>query len=295
MVFDSIASMINKAEKDKKALWEVILEDDVSERGVAPEDAISQMMRLWLSMKSTSGDYDGDRVSVSGLSGGDGAKMSAAIGQKTLIGGPFLGRVIAEALKTAESNSCMRRIVAAPTAGSCGVLPAVLIPYAEEEGISDDEIVQALFVAAGFGGIIASRATIAGAEGGCQAEIGAASAMAAAALVTLKHGSPLACAHACAMALKNLLGLVCDPVAGLVEVPCVKRNVIGAVNAISCANMALAGIESKIPPDEVIDAMRSVGDLLPASLKETSNAGLAKTPTAQAINEMLHSKSTPRN
>ena len=282
MAFNSISSLLKQTEEDNKPLWEVILNDDVRERAVSHEDSFSRMKNLWLSMKEASQNYDGSLYSASAMSGGDGAKMSAAVSEGMTVGGQFIGQVIAEALKMGESNACMRRIVAAPTAGSCGVLPAVLIPFAEKELLDDDDVVRALYVAAGFGGIIASRATIAGSEGGCQAEVGAASAMAATALVSLKHGTPSMCAHACAMALKNLLGLVCDPVAGLVEVPCVKRNVIGAVNAISSADMALAGIKSRIPPDEVIDAMRTVGNLMPAALRETGEGGLAQTPTGIA-------------
>ena len=180
--------------------------------------------------------------------GGDAAKVEQAAAQGRLLGGDYLAAVTAEALKTAECNACMKRIVAAPTAGSCGVLPAVLLlPLARAGEAGDEAICEALYVAAGFGQVIAARATLAGAEGGCQAEVGAASAMAAAALCYLKGGTPAACAAAAAMALGNLLGLVCDPVAGLVEVPCVKRNVVGAVNAVACANMALAGIDSAIP------------------------------------------------
>ena len=191
------------------------------------------------------------------------------------------GPELAEALKTAECNACMKRIVAAPTAGSCGVLPAVLLPLARAGEADEEAICDALYVAAGFGQVIAARATLAGAEGGCQAEVGAASAMAAAALCHLKGGTPEQCAAAAAMALGNLLGLVCDPVAGLVEVPCIKRNVVGAVNAVSCANMALAGVDYAIPCDEVIDAMGRVGSLLSPDLRETGQGGLANTPAAR--------------
>ena len=194
-------------------------------------------------------------------------------------GGDYLAEVTAEALKTAECNACMKRIVAAPTAGSCGVLPAVLLPLARAGEADEEAICDALYVAAGFGQVIAARATLAGAEGGCQAEVGAASAMAAAALCHLKGGA--------AMALGNLLGLVCDPVAGLVEVPCIKRNVVGAVNAVSCANMALAGVDYAIPCDEVIDAMGRVGSLLSPDLRETGQGGLAATPTGVRIAERL--------
>ena len=193
--------------------------------------------------------------------------------------------VIATALKTGECNACMGRIVAAPTAGASGVLPAVLIPLQRRDGIPDERMVQALYVSAGFGQVIAQRASIAGAEGGCQAEVGSASGMAAAALVHVMGGSAEQMAHACGMALANTLGLVCDPVAGLVEVPCVKRNVMGAVNALSCAEMALSGAGSVIPCDEVIDAMRSVGECLPAALRETGGGGLAASPTGRRIAE----------
>ena len=187
------------------------------------------------------------------------------------------------ALKMAESNACMRRIVAAPTAGSCGVIPAVLIPYYEAKLASKEDIVKALFVSGAIGQVIADRASISGAQGGCQAEIGSASAMAAGALTFLQGGDAKQICNAAALALKGLLGLVCDPVAGLVEIPCVKRNVIGTVNAVSCTDMAIAGVESKIPPDEVIDAMGEVGDKMDASLKETALGGLAVTPAAIKI------------
>ena len=177
----------------------------------------------------------------------------------------------------------MKRIVAAPTAGSCGVLPAVLLTMEEQLGYSLNEMTEAMFVAAGIGRIIAERAFLAGAAGGCQAEIGSASAMAAGSAVYLKGGDAETVCHAAALALKNLLGLACDPVAGLVEVPCVKRDVVGAVNALTSADMALAGIRSVIPPDEVIDAMRSIGVCMSPALRETGEGGLAATPTGIRI------------
>ena len=199
-------------------------------------------------------------------------------GQGGTLCGPFLTDVMAGALRMGECNACMKRIVAAPTAGACGVLPAVLLPCRKHLGVSDEALIQALYVASGFGMVIAARASISGAEGGCQAEIGSAAAMAAPALVHLQGGAPAQMAHACAMAVKNLLGLVCDPVGGLVEVPCVKRNVIGAMDALSAAQMALAGIESRVPPDQVLDAMAEVGRSLPHTLRETGRGGLAATP-----------------
>ena len=215
--------------------------------------------------------------------GGDGLKMRQYnLKGKNLAGG-YVGEVIAEALSMAESNACMRRIVAAPTAGSCGVLPAVLIPTAKRFALTDAQVEEALYVAAGIGQVIASRAFIAGATGGCQAEIGSASAMAAGALAYIQGGDEETICHAVAIALKALLGLVCDPVAGLVEVPCVKRNVIGAVNAMTAADQALAGIQSFIPVDQVIDAMREVGEKMDASLRETGLGGLAATPKGMEV------------
>ena len=190
--------------------------------------------------------------------------------------------VCAYAFAVAEENAAGGTIVTAPTCGACGVLPAVLLPCARHFSLSREQLVQALYVASGFGMVIAARASISGAEGGCQAEIGSAAAMAAPALVHLRGGTPSMMAHACAMAVKNLLGLVCDPVGGLVEVPCVKRNVIGAMDALSAAQMALAGIESRVPPDQVLDAMAEVGRSLPPSLRETGKGGLAATPFGMA-------------
>ena len=204
-----------------------------------------------------------------------------------LLGGTYFQRVTEQALKVAECNACMKRIVAAPTAGSCGVLPAVLLPL-QRRGLADEAAVhRALYIAAGFGQVVAARATLAGAEGGCQAEVGAASGMAAAALVDIKGGTAEQCAEAFAMALTNLEGLVCDPVAGLVEIPCIKRNVIGAMNAVSAADMALAGVVGHIPADEVIDAMAEVGNAMSKDLRETGIGGLAGTPTGRAICEIV--------
>ena len=278
MAFQSVAQLISSAAR--LPLWCAVLEDDCRDRGAGQADSLSKMSALWQAMKDSVSGYDETRRSPSGLSGGQGAKMAQA--ERTLCG-PFLQQVIATALKVGEHNACMGRIVAAPTAGASGVMPAVLLPLQEQEHLSDELMVECLYVAAGFGQVIASRASISGAEGGCQAEVGSASGMAAAALVHARGGSPEQMATACAMALQNVLGLVCDPVAGLVEVPCVKRNVMGAVNAMACADMALAGISGAIPCDEVIDAMGAVGHCLPASLRETGEGGLAATPTGRNI------------
>lgn len=287
MAYSSVKAMLNVSRQNNQPLWDVILQSDLLESGLTRPQSLAEMHHLWQVMVQTSDNYCGADRSASGFAGGDAAKVAEAEARGQLLTGGYLAQVMAEALKTAECNACMKRIVAAPTAGSCGVLPAVLLPLARSGEADEEAICDALYVAAGFGQVIAARATLAGAEGGCQAEVGAASAMAAAALCHLKGGAPEQCAAAAAMALGNLLGLVCDPVAGLVEVPCIKRNVVGAVNAVSCANMALAGVDYAIPCDEVIDAMGRVGSLLSPDLRETGQGGLAATPTGVRIAQTL--------
>ena len=276
MAFHSVEQLL-KAASDRP-LWAAVQAEDCNDTGMSPDSSRAQMGRLWDAMQATQADYDPARRSASGLAGGDGALLE---GQGPGLCGDFLRSVIAAALKAGECNACMRRIVASPTAGSSGTLPAVLIPLARRDHIDDEVMVQALYVAAGFGQVIAARASISGAEGGCQAEVGSASAMAAAALVYVMGGTPEAMAHGCALALANTLGLVCDPVGGLVEVPCISRNVMGAANALTCAEMALSGVKSRIPCDEVIDAMGAVGAVLPAALRETGQGGMAATPTGR--------------
>lgn len=220
-----------------------------------------------------------DLRSVSGLTGGNAYKLMEGVKNGVTAGGSLLGRMAARALAVAECNAAMGRIVAAPTAGACGILPAVLLTLQEEYGYTDEQLVNALYVAGAFGMVIAHRASISGAQGGCQAECGSAAGMAAAAIVYLKGGSAAQSADACSFALMNLLGLVCDPVKGLVEVPCVFRNV-GAISiALTAADMALSGIVCPIPCDEVIDAMRQVGDALPSALRETGEGGCAGCPS----------------
>ncbi len=219
--------------------------------------------------------------SSSGRAGGDGEKLHQYNEAGKNICGSFVGLVMEKAIKMGESNACMRRIVAAPTAGSCGVLPAVLLSFEEQFSATEEQMVQALYVAAGSGKVIAENAFIAGAAGGCQAEIGSAAAMSAGALAYLQGADPQTVMHAAALALKNMLGLACDPVGGLVEVPCIKRNSYGAVNAVTSAQLALSGICSAITPDDVIDSMRRIGNQMPASLKETSEGGLATSASAE--------------
>ena len=290
MNLDSMKDILAAASREDKSLWEIILETDMDNRGVTREASLAKMAEAWRAMVAASDSYNGKRHSASGLVGGQGEQMRAYAAAGDPISGGFAAQVIAEALCMGESNACMRRIVAAPTAGACGVMPAVLIPLYRRDHIPEEKMLEAMFVASGIGAVIAYRACIAGASGGCQAEIGSASAMAAGALVTLRGGTAEQVCQAVAMALKNLLGLVCDPVAGLVEVPCVKRNVIGAMNAMSAADMALAGIESRIPVDEVIDAMGDVGRRLPVEFRETALGGLAVTPTGKAVKERMMGK-----
>lgn len=282
MALDSMQEIFEKMQEGQKPFWKVVQDTDVEERQVTPEASFEKMRMTWKAMLETVDTYRGDLRSLSGLVGGDGQRMAEFAASGKALAGDYLSQVITLALCTAESNACMRKIVAAPTAGACGVLPAVLIPL-YRQGVPEEEIVQGLYVAAGIGAVIAYRACIAGASGGCQAEIGSASAMAAGTLTAIRGGSAEQIGHATAMALKNLMGLVCDPVAGLVEVPCVKRNVVGAVNAASCADMALAGIESRVPVDQVIDCMGDVGRRLPVELRETALGGLAATPFGQSV------------
>ena len=274
MSLDSMKEIFDRMEAEHKPFWEIVLETDMDERQVTRQQSMAKMLTTWQYM-------------VDAAAGGDGLKMRQYSIRGRAMSGGYVSEVIAEALSMAESNACMRRIVAAPTAGACGVLPAVLLPLCKYEELSQHRILEALYVASGIGAVIAYKACIAGASGGCQAEIGTASAMAAGALVALRDGTGQQIGHAVAMALKNLMGLVCDPVAGLVEVPCVKRNVIGAVNAISAADMALAGIESRIPVDEVIDAMGEVGRRMPVEFRETALGGLAATPTGRRVKQQM--------
>ena len=287
MAYLSLEEIVKDCEAKKIPFFRLVMEDDMQERGVSEKDSRTQMVKLWQAMRDAAKNYDANERSTSGLVGGAGGRMEEYRRNEEPLCGTFVSRVIAEALKMGECNACMKRIVAAPTAGACGVLPAVLVPFFEEHETEENVILEAQYTAAGIGQVIAARAYIAGASGGCQAEIGTASAMAAGALVHLRGGSPRAIVHAAAMAIKNLLGLVCDPVAGLVEVPCVKRNVIGAMNALSSADMALAGIESRIPPDQVIDAMKEVGDLMSVSLKGTGESGLAGTPEGRSVQNRM--------
>lgn len=286
-MYESLEELWKQEDLLQKPLWEIIQEEDCKELELTKEESFFQMQQMYEAMKDADRNYDENLKSLSGLVGTEGKKIQQAREEGKLLCGNLIGKVMEKALKTSESNACMKRIVAAPTAGSCGVVPAVFLSLQEERGYQDEDMVKALFVAAGIGGVIASRASLSGAAGGCQAEIGSASAMAAGGVAFLLGGTGKEIANAAALALKNLLGLACDPVAGLVEVPCVKRNVIGAVNAITSADMTMAGIFSKIPPDEVIDAMDAIGRNMHEDIRETGKGGLAGTPTGVEIRNRM--------
>ncbi len=277
--YSSIAELCQAAEQAGTTISQTALADQ-SEQMEQPAETLYQRMAdsLGVMRDAVRAGMDPELRSTSGLTGGDAAKM-ARYAEQGGITGTFLNRAMARAIAVSEYNAAMGKVVAAPTAGSCGILPGTIVSMLEEGLCDERAAVMALFTAGAIGMVIAQQASIAGAQGGCQAECGSASAMAAAALVELCGGTPAQSAHACAMAIKNQLGLVCDPVAGLVEIPCIKRNVSGIAIAFTAAEMALAGIESKIPADECIQAMRAVGDSMPCALKETAQGGLATTPT----------------
>jgi L-serine dehydratase len=290
--YHSIAALVQAAEEKNCAISEIVLADQTEAMGQSPEKLFAAMKQnLDVMRKSAETGAEENLRSRSGLSGGDGFRMKkyALCADETAksLSGDFCARAMAKAIAIAECNAGMGRIVAAPTAGSCGIVPAAIHTMEELFNTPEEKIVMALFTAGAFGLVIIHEASIAGADGGCMAECGSAAALAAAALVELRGGSPAQAAEACAIAIKNQLGLVCDPVAGLVEVPCVKRNAGGVMCAIAAADMALAGIKSVIPVDEVISAMREVGDALPASLKETAQGGLAVTPTGLLLKQKI--------
>lgn len=287
MSYHSIEELIKLCEDNNCELWQLIMQDNANDHMISEKQVFDNMREMYIAMKNADNEYDKNLKSPSGMAGGDGELMHIYNKNGDNICGDFISRVMEKALKMGESNACMKRIVAAPTAGSCGVIPSVFISYQELYNTFEDEIIKALFVAAGIGAVIAENASIAGASGGCQAEIGSASAMAAAGLTFLQGGDIYKIMNSCALALKSMLGLTCDPVCGLVEVPCIKRNVAGAVNAITASQMSMAGIKSVITPDEVIESMRRIGDVMPSCLKETSKEGLAVTKTAENIKNKL--------
>lgn len=288
ITYQSIEELVETAVSQRHNLSDVIIKQQSQEQHTSTDELYRQMARnLQVMRESVQWGLKPGHRSPSGLSGGDAHKLLEAVQQGHTVGGATLGMALVRALAVTEVNATMGRIVAAPTAGSCGILPAAILTVMETKNIPEDKAIMALFTAGGIGLVISKQATISGAQGGCQAECGSAAAMAAAAIVEMMGGTPRQAAHACAIALKNVLGLACDPVAGLVEVPCIKRNAIGVANAFVAADLALAGIESAIPADEVVKAMRSIGLQMPAALKETAEGGLASTPTGRRLAQEL--------
>lgn len=290
--YTSIAELVEAAEKSGRKISELVLADQAKALEQKPEELFAKMSTdLDVMSDAVKFGSQKDQKSTSGLTGGEGWKMNEYVKQTSGgLAGTFINHAIARALSVAGCNASMGRIVATPTAGSCGILPGCLLTMLEEKGASRKDVIMSIFTAGAFGMVIAQNACIAGAQGGCQAECGSASGMAAAALVELAGGTPQQAADACAMAIANQLGLVCDPVAGLVEIPCIKRNASGVVIAFSSADMALSGIHSCIPVDECIEAMQAVGNALPAALKETAGGGLAVTKTGKALKEKVFGK-----
>ncbi|MET3698023.1 L-serine dehydratase [Bacillus oleivorans] len=283
MLFRNVAELVNLAESENKKISDIMIEQELLVTRRSREEIIEQMEKnLEVMERSVERGLEGVK-SHSGLTGGDAVLIQEYIKKgKTLTGATILDAV-SKAVATNEVNAAMGVICATPTAGSAGVVPGTLFAVKEKLNPTREEMVRFLFTSGAFGFVVANNASISGAAGGCQAEVGSASGMAAAAIVEMAGGTPSQCAEAMAITLKNMLGLVCDPVAGLVEVPCVKRNAMGAANAMVAADMALAGVTSRIPCDEVIDAMFRIGQMMPYALKETAQGGLAATPTGKEL------------
>ncbi|HIX35246.1 MAG TPA: L-serine ammonia-lyase, iron-sulfur-dependent, subunit alpha [Candidatus Limosilactobacillus merdigallinarum] len=291
-MYESIKQIVTTAEKKKQPISSLIIDAEVADSGVSREDVWNKMKRNLETMRAAvkKGETGKGVHSPTGLTGGEAIKVKKYREQhKSLSGDAMMGAVQA-ALATNEVNAALGVICATPTAGSAGTMPGVIAALEDRLHLSEDQLIRFLFTAGGFGLVIANHANIAGATGGCQAEVGSASAMAAAAAVEAAGGTPQQSSEALAIAISNLLGLVCDPIAGLVEVPCVKRNAIGTANALVAADLALAGCTSIIPADECIQAMDKVGRNLPSSLRETGIGGLAGTPTGQRIKARIFGK-----
>ncbi len=288
-MFNSIQELVALAQAGGVPIWQVMISQEAEETGRGEEAILLEMGENYRVMKEAVGRGIQGVTTHSGMGGGDARRLHDYLQAGNILTDETLLKAAGYAIATNEVNAAMGIICATPTAGSAGVLPGVLLAMQEKMALPDETIVRHIFTAGAMGLVIANRAGISGAEGGCQAEIGSASAMAAAAVTELAGGTPHQAAHAMALALKNMLGLACDPLAGLVEVPCIKRNAAGAANAILTAELALAGIESKVPWDEVIQAMRQIGRGMPATFKETAQGGLATTPTGEAWKRLLWS------
>ncbi|MGN0170570.1 MAG: L-serine ammonia-lyase, iron-sulfur-dependent, subunit alpha [Lachnospiraceae bacterium] len=291
--YKSLSELVAQAEKQNMKISEIVLEEQASVLECSKEEILDRMRQQYHVMKHSEEQGQKKELrSVSGLTGGDAYKIKKVLDEHASLCGDFMLGALMRATAISELNAAMGKIVAAPTAGSCGILPAAIITMEKEKGCSEEDCIMALLTASAVGMVISNRACVSGAEGGCQAECGAAAAMAAAAIVELASGTPQQCIESVAISLKNILGLVCDPVAGLVEIPCVKRNSSGVANAITSAQLALCGIQSAIPADEVIDAMREVGNKMDVSLRETAEGGLAHCPTAKRLCDQVFKRDT---
>lgn len=282
--FKTVAELLNICQAEQKKISQVMIEQEIEISGKTREQIWTQMEKAYDIMeKAVHRGITEDVRSHSGLTGGDGKKLQEYINKGDFLSGETVLDAVSKAMATNEVNAAMGTICATPTAGAAGIVPGCLFSVSQKLNATKEQQIEFLFTAGAIGYVIANNAFIAGATGGCQAETGSASAMAAAAIIEMAGGTPEQSAHAMAIALQNMLGLVCDPVAGLVEVPCVKRNAIGASIAMVAADMALAGITFIIPADEVIDAMYRIGKVMPHTLKETALGGLAATPTGKAL------------
>lgn len=290
MLFKNVAELVELAEKEGVKTAEIMIRQEIEVTGLSREDIIAKMDRNLTVMEQAVERGLNGVTSVSGLTGGDAVLLQKYIKSGKALSGHTLLDAVSKAVATNEVNAAMGTICATPTAGSAGVVPGTLFAVKEVLNPTRMEMIEYLFTSAAFGFVVANNASISGAAGGCQAEVGSASGMAAASIVEMAGGSPKQAAEAMAITLKNMLGLVCDPVAGLVEVPCVKRNAMGASNAMTAADMALAGITSRIPCDEVIGAMFLIGQSMPSALRETAEGGLAATPTGKRLEAEIFEK-----
>ncbi|RDI47497.1 L-serine ammonia-lyase, iron-sulfur-dependent, subunit alpha [Falsibacillus pallidus] len=282
-MFRNVAELVELAVSQNKKISDIMIEQEMKVKSKTKEEIMSFMERnLEVMEQAVERGIQGVK-SHSGLTGGDAVLLQAYIEKGNFLSGKTILDAVSKAVATNEVNAAMGTICATPTAGSAGVVPGTLFAVRDKLNPTREEMVHFLFAAGAFGFVVANNASISGAAGGCQAEVGSAAGMAAAAIVEMAGGTPAQSAEAMAITLKNMLGLVCDPVAGLVEVPCVKRNAMGAANAMVAADMALAGVTSRIPCDEVIDAMFKIGQSMPTALKETAQGGLAATPTGREL------------
>ncbi|MGG2995578.1 L-serine ammonia-lyase, iron-sulfur-dependent, subunit alpha [Paenibacillus macerans] len=291
MRFRNLRELVALCDKESLTISQVMLQDQAAESGQSEAEIMAAMAEYYQIMKEAVRRGLTEQItSTSGLTGGDAKRVNEYRGGGEPAAGDIACQAMAYALAVSEVNASMGRIVATPTAGSCGIIPGVFVSAQERFGWEDEHLVRGLFCAGAIGYVIANNSFISGAEGGCQAEIGSAIGMAAGAMVELRGGTPEQAVHAVGLALKNTLGLICDPVGGLVEIPCIVRNGFGAVNALAAADMALAGVRSAIPSDEVIDVMLEVGSAMPSRHRETAQGGLAQTPTGRKIMKELRNR-----